>query len=183
MYSKYMLDAYGYKEVPDIYLCDENGRILYFTDVAKSMILTQINNNNWKGRFSAAIGNLENWFKISADHNIKTIYFRTHKRSKDTGEDISYGILINEPKFHSFNLMFKPDMDPFNFPIQFDFKLNDLRIVKGDDCPEIIKSWNENGKLNISYITPKRTFNDIKKKEVTQKIKELKEKTNKEENK
>ena len=180
MYSKDMLDAYGYKEVPDIYLCDENGKILYFTDVTKSTILKQINGNNWKGRFSAAIGNLENWFKISADSNIKTIYFRTYKRSKNTGEDIPYGILINEPNFHSFNLIFMPDMDPFDFPIQFDFKINNLRIVKGDDCPKVIKSYSESGKLNIDYTKPERTFNDIKKEEITKKIKELKERKKRE---
>lgn len=176
MYSKDMLDAYGYKEVPDIYLCDENGNILYFTDVTKTMVLSQMGNKNWRGYFSAAIGNLENWFKISADSNIKTIYFRTYKRSKDTGEDIPYGILINEPNFHSFHLMFRPDADPFDFMIKFDFKMDNLRIVEGDDCPEVIKTWNEHGELNISYIKPKRIFSDIKKEEVIKKIQELKDK-------
>lgn len=176
MYSKDMLDAYGYKEVPDIYLCDENGEILYFTDATKTMILSQSNNKNWRGRFSAAIGNLENWLKISADSDIKTIYFRTYKRSKDTGEDVPYGILINEPIFHDFSLIFRPDIDPFDFPIKFDFKIDNLRVVEGDDCPEVIKTWNEHGELNISYIKPKRTFGDIRKEETIKKVQELKTK-------
>jgi len=48
--------------------------------------------------------------------------------------------------------------------------------VKGDDCPDVIRSWSENGELNISYIKPKRTFDDIRKEEIIKKVQELKTK-------
>ena len=142
------LESFGIKEVPDVYFCDEEGNILYFTQLVKHIKFSQIKRKaygaEWKCRFTCPLGNLENWFKIPTDINIKTIYFRTVKRSAKTGEDIPFAVAINNPQFSDFEFELGADLDNFNFPISFHFTIAQLAIINDEkNLPNVIKEFDK----------------------------------------
>jgi hypothetical protein len=101
-----------------------------------------------------ACGNLETWFEISHNQNIESIYFRTHKRSFMTGIDEPCIIAIEYPKFHNFKFCLEAEEYLFNFPITFAFAIGDMRFVKDEDAPDVIKTTNTNGDIAVTFIDP-----------------------------
>lgn len=177
MNNKDFKDSYGIKEVPDIFICDEEGEILYYSTVTKKMKLSQqANSCLWEGECEIAIGNLETWFNICHDSRVKDIYFRTWKRSKETGEDVPFAIAISGIKFHDFEICLKPDADPFTFPIKFAFAIGNLRIVTDENAPNVITSVDKNGNTIKTFINPAQSLKQLKIKEIKEKINNMKRK-------
>lgn len=171
-------ELYGIRNLPEVYFCDENGNIIYYVEYTKIVKLKQKDKTKWIGKITAPIGNLESWFKIFNDASIKTIYLRGDERSCETGKDVFYAIAINEPEFKNNCFLLKPD-GYFGFEILFEFKINNLEIVEDINSPKIIKTFHDNGKINIDYIKPEKTFDEIKTNKIKNRLKELKDSYNK----
>lgn len=171
MNAKNFVDSYGIKEIPNIFLCDRNGKVLYYTDkVIETKFIQQDNSDLWEAECTIACGNPETWFEISHNQNIESIYFRTHKRSFITGIDEPFIIAIEYPKFHNFKFCLEAEEYPFNFPITFTFAIGNMRFVKDEDAPDIIKTINTNGDITINFIDPAHSMRQL----TLQEMKEMK---------
>lgn len=179
MNNKKFENSYGIKEVPDVFICDEDGKILYYSVATKKMKLSQqANSCLWEGECEIAIGNLELWFNLTHDPKVKSIYFRTWKRDRETGEDVAFAIAINEPIFHDFEICLKPDEDPFTFPIKFSFAIGKLEIVPDEDAPNVVTTIDEKANITRTFIDPAHTLKELKAIKVKERLKELKLKRN-----
>lgn len=108
-----------------------------------------------------ACGNLETWFEISHNQNVETVYFRTYKRSFITGMDEPCIIAIEYPEFHNFKFCLKADGYPFDFPITFTFAIGNMRFVKDEDAPDVIKTTNTNGDIVVTFIDPAHSMKQL----------------------
>ena len=179
MNNKKFENSYGIKEVPDVFICDEDGKILYYSVVTKKMKLSQqANSCLWEGQCEIGVGNLELWFNLTHDPKVKSIYFRTWKRDRETGEDVAFAIAINEPTFHDFEICLKPDGDPFTFPIKFSFAIGKLEIVSDEDAPNVITTIDEKANTTRTLIDPAHSLKELKAIKIKEHLKELKLKKN-----
>lgn len=174
------IDEYGVKEVPDIYFCNGNGDVLYYSRTVKRVDLYPSTNGTWRGYIETALGNLEDWYKIAYDKDVQLIYFRTFQRNKSTGEDEPLCFVISFDEIVPQSFGFKADSDPFCFPIVFIFKPNKLIFVKDKDCPKCEVSFRQYGpgiymeEKIIRFVQPERSYKQIKTDLTKERLEELK---------
>lgn len=158
-------DEYGVKEVPDIFICNEDGNILYYSRTLKRVDFTPLYGKKWRCSVIGALGNFEDWYNIPYDNNVKTFYFRTFKRNKNTGKDEPLCFVIAPSEILPQPFSFAADGDPFNFPIIFDFNSDDLVWVDDENCPNYEISFKNESSLTpskIIFLKPEKTFKDVK---------------------
>lgn len=171
------LSEYGVKEVPDVFICDENGEILYYSRVLKRVdFIPLYEKKNWKCSITGALGDLEDWYHIPYDEEIKTFYFRTFKRNRNTGEDepLCFAISPSEILAQPFSLA--SDGDPFTFPVIFYFYPHNLIWVDDENCPNYEISFEEEklqSSSKITFLKPKKTFKEIKIDNCKERLKEM----------
>lgn len=173
-------NEYGIKEVPDVFICDENGEILYYSRTLKRVDFTPLTpmygKEKWQCSIIGALGNLEDWYHIPYDERIKTFYFRTFKRNRDTGEDepLCFAISPSEILIQPFSLV--AEGDPFTFPITFYFHSHNLIWVNSENCPnyEISYEGQESQTFTkITFLKPKKTFSEIKVNNCKERLREI----------
>lgn len=158
-------DFFSLKYIPDIYFCDENGKVLFFSESAIKVIFKKKTKYQWKCKISDPIGNFTDYFELInllEENKIKYVFFRTTQKNLSLGKEVPFCFKIrldenievknNEISFSSEDFVF--------FDIFFNFYAhNNPCEIKEEYCPNCIKT--ENGKLviinaNIEGITKDR---------------------------
>lgn len=159
-------NQYGVKEVPDLYVCNENGDVLYYSDTLIRVDLYPTTNGPWRGFMETPIGNLEDWYSLPYDTEAKFFYFRTFKRNKDTGEDEPLCFVIPVEEVVPQGFYFKADGGPFTFPVVFIFKHEKLLFIRDEDCPK--------KEAKNFIIPPEKNYKQVKAELVRKTLMELK---------
>ena len=158
-------DFFSLKYLPNIYFCDENGKVLFFSESAIKVIFKKKTKYQWKCKISDPIGNFTDYFELInllEENKIKYVFFRTTQKNLSLGKEVPFCFKIrldenievknNEISFSSEDFVF--------FDIFFNFyAYNNPCEIKEEYCPNCIKT--ENGKLviinaNIEGITKDR---------------------------
>lgn len=157
-------EEYGVKEVPDVFICNANGDILYYSKTLKRVDFTPLYGEKWRCSIVGVLGNLEDWYNIPYDSNVKTFYFRTFKRNKNTGKDEPLCFAVAPLEILPQAFSFATDGDPFSFPIVFNFSFNDLIWLNDESCPKEIHLKDENFLMSskVVFLKPEKTFKDVK---------------------
>lgn len=176
------INEYGVKEVPDIFICNEFGDILYYSRTLKKVNFLPERKNKWRCEIKGAIGNIEDWYNIPLDSTIHTIYFRTFKRNKNTGEDEPLCFVITPDEIVPQGFSLAANSEPFDFPIVFTFNPYNLLWVDDIDCPAYEAIFDEEKDnlqtYEVNFIKPKRNWNQIKQDIVKERLIALKRRTN-----
>lgn len=130
-------DEYGIKTIPDIYYCDEEGKVLYYSDCLTSceFEIACSEKGLWKLTVIEPRGNIETWLSIQRDitsKTIKQIFLRSTQRALSNGHDEPLCLCILPKNIGEIKQGFKPD-EPFIFPISFYFSV--IRQVSDSNCP------------------------------------------------
>ena len=165
------INQYGVKEVPDLYVCNENGDILYYSNTLIRVDLYPTTTGSWRGFMETTIGNLEDWYSLPYNTEANLFYFRTFKRNTNTGEDEPLCFVIPVEEKIPQGFYFKADSGPFPFPVVFLFKPEKLLFIKDEDCPK--KEIDITGS-NI-FIPPEKNYKQIKADLVRKRLMELKQ--------
>lgn len=160
------INEYGVKEVPNLFICDKEGNVLYYSRWLKKAEFSPIFDQRlWECNIVGAIGNLEDWYNIPYDEAVDTFYFRTFKRNRNTGEDEPLCFAITPEKIIPQGFNFAADGEPFNFPIVIRFRPHKLIWISDNDCPNyevcFKENENENSVSHIILSKPKRTFKEV----------------------
>lgn len=172
---------YGIKEVPDVFICNEKGDILYYSDTLKKVSFIPKEDNLWECKIIGTIGNLDDWYNIPFDSSVHSFYFRTFKRNVEIGEDEPLCFAITPKKIIPQSFTFEADSESFNFPIVFNFKTIDLLWVKNEDCPkyyidlEPYDSAPYVNKKTVKFTRPVKNYKQVKIEQVKKRLKELKD--------
>lgn len=129
-------NQYCVKEVPDLYVCNENGNILYYSNTLERVDLYPTVDGFWRGFIETTFGNLEDWYSLPYNKEANLFYFRTFKRNTNTGEDEPLCFVISIEKIIPQGFYFKADGGLFSFPVVFSFKPEKLLFIKDEDCPK-----------------------------------------------
>lgn len=170
------INLYGVKEVPDLYVCNKNGDVLYYSETLTRVDLYPTTDGSWRCFIETPIGNLEDWYNLPYDKQANLFYFRTFKRNKNTGEDESLCFVISPEKIIPQGFYFKAGEGPFRFPVVFTFKPERLIFIENEDCPkkqiDLIEKTTK-----FKFAPPKKNYKQIKIELVQKTVMELKEKS------
>ena len=167
---------YGVKEVPDIFICDENGNILYYSRTLKRVDFIPLYGKKWECSIIGALGNLEDWYNIPYNSNIKAFYFRTFKRNKNTGKDEPLCFAIAPIEILPQLFSFAAGGEPFDFPIVFNFNSDDLIWLDDENCPSYeisFKNENSPAPSKITFLKPEKTFKEVKIDKYRERLKKM----------
>lgn len=171
---------YGIKDIPDMFICNEKGEILYYSIALKKISFIPKSDKLWKCKILIAVGNLEDWYNVPYDGSINSFYFRTFKRNKDTGKDEPLCFAITPKKIIPQKFSFKPGLEPFEFPIIFNFHPMDLLWVRSEDCPKYSISFEQCSSTPykeekiITFTQPIKNYKQVKIEQVKKRLEELK---------
>ena len=129
-------NSYKVKMIPDIFYCDENGKVIYYSDNLQECYFE--NSNKEEGKWKCTVveknGNIKSWFDIQRGINsgyIERIYLRTTKENCDGSND-SLCLMIIPSAIGEIKSGFEPD-SYFSFPISFYF--SSINSIEDHLCP------------------------------------------------
>lgn len=144
-------NLYAFKNIPDVFYCNENGEVLYFSKTAKSVEFTYNKNfsNRWTLTVTDTVGNEIDFFKLQKDicnGTITDVYLRSTHRSTSDGEDYPLCLKIKVYKLGDIKCGTYSDGELFKFilPILY---TQTPELVDDANCPNYV---NENGKFYVT---------------------------------
>ena len=131
---------YGAKEVPDLYFCNENGKVLYLDRFLHYFIVSRHTNKEgikgWLITFSGNIGSFQDYYDLCEliDSEKIILYARGLKRNRETGEDEPLcleirGSIIEKAEHH-----FSAGGEPINFGMSC-FTYLTINEIDDWNCP------------------------------------------------
>lgn len=68
---------YKIEQVPDVYVCDTKGTLLYYSNVITDFKIEPKEDFIWECSIKMSIGNIRDWFNFLSNTSLETFYFRT----------------------------------------------------------------------------------------------------------
>ena len=134
-------DKFDFKEVPDIFLLNEKGEIIYCIDTIKSFEAKFQGYGKWIIKVTSSIFH-KNISSLWTNYNQHyDIYCRTFKRNLETRKDSDFCFKFENAILKTISINADSDGEPCNFPIVF--MSDNMIFINNEECPKLVLSESE----------------------------------------